>query len=71
MKHLLKSMTSSDIVQNDVLLFMAVILAPFGVELIRTDLWRGLGVCGLAAIFIAVRSFLKIDIAKKSGQIQP
>lgn len=64
-------MTSTDIVQNDVLLFMAVILAPFGVEIIKTNLWGGLAVCAVAAIFIAVRSFFKIDVAKKSGQIHP
>lgn len=70
MKSLLKAMTSLDIVQNDVLLFMALMLAPFGVELVKTNLIGGLAVCGVAALFIFIRSFFKIDTAKKSGQIQ-
>jgi hypothetical protein len=54
-------------IQNDVLLFMAVILAPFGVELIKTNVWGGLAVCALAGIFVFVRTYFKIDTAKKAA----
>jgi hypothetical protein len=57
------------IIQNDVLLFMAVILAPFGVELVHTNLWGGLAVCAFAAALIFVRTFFKIDTAKKAGTL--
>ncbi|MDD5065187.1 MAG: hypothetical protein PHQ35_10585 [Phycisphaerae bacterium] len=58
---------TKEIVTNDILLFMAVILAPFGVELIKTNLWGGLAVCLLAGIFVFVRTFFKIETANKAA----
>jgi hypothetical protein len=46
---------------------MALILAPFGVGLIKTDLWAGLAVCALAGIFVFVRTYFKIDTANKAA----
>lgn len=58
---------NTNIIQNDVLLYMALILAPFGVGLIKTDLWAGLAVCALAGIFVFVRTYFKIDTANKAA----
>jgi hypothetical protein len=57
-------MTKNTIIQNDVLLLMALFLAPFGIELIRTNFWQGIACFGIAAAFVAVRTILKIDANK-------
>ncbi len=64
-------MDTKEIIQNDVLLYMAIVLAPFGVDLVvNGSVWVGLAVCAFAAALVFVRTFFKIDTAKKAGQIK-
>lgn len=58
---------NKEIIQNDVLLFIAMMIAPLGVGMIAAgNVWAGLAVCFAAAVFVFIRTYFKIDTANKA-----
>lgn len=54
------TMETQQTVNNDVLLFIALFLATFATELIRTNFWYGVVAILLTAGLVFLRTYLKI-----------